>query len=220
MGGGLDLFEGVFPVDHLVDLGDVLEELVAAQTCLAAGEEVRREFLPLAGEDLEVVLEVGGRLALGEFVGLGEDDGKGDGILAEPLDELEVNLLGFQAGVYEKEEQGHLFALQDVGGDHVLELLLLLLAAFGKAVARKVHEIPWAVGGTSREFALGGTVDEEVVDEDGLAWSGGSLGQLGIAREHVDEGTLSHVASAYEGIFGKGSVRALVHTGTGDEIFC
>ena len=52
MGGGLDLFEGVFPVDHLVDLGDVLEELVAAQTCLAAGEEVRREFLPLAGGTL------------------------------------------------------------------------------------------------------------------------------------------------------------------------
>ena len=55
------------------------------------------------------------------------------------------------------------------------------------------------------------SVDEEVVDEQRLAWRGRGLGQLLVAREHIDEARLADVGTPDEGVFRAVVLRALVY---------
>ena len=125
---------------------------------------------------------------LAQFVGLGEDDAEGDAVLAQPFHKLHVYALRLVTDVDEDKEVGHELAFQDVGGNHLFQLVLGFLAALGESVTGKIHQVPLLV-------------DEEVVDEHGLSRHGGCLGQLVIAGEHVYETALAHIASTDEGVF-------------------
>ena len=165
------------------------------------------QLLPLLGEAIEIALHVLALALCAQLVGLGEDDGEGHSILAQPFDELKVYGQWLVAYVDEQEEVGHLFSSEDVALDDLREFVFGLLAALRVAIAGKVDEIP-------------GLVDEEVVDEHRLARSGRGHGQLGLAGEHVDEARLAHVGAAYEGIFGQSVLRTTVEAGVADNKFC
>ena len=90
-------------------------------------------------------------------------------------------------------------ALQYVVLNHLGQLLLLFFAALGVAIAWQVNQIPL-------------TVDQEVVDEYRLARGGRGHGQLLVARQHVDEAALAHIAAANEGKLRLVSLNALIHT--------
>ena len=117
------------------------------------------QLLPLLGEAVEIAFHVLALALRAQLVGLGEDDGEGHSILAQPFDELEVYGQWLVAYVDEQEEVGHLFASEDVALDDLRELVLGLLAALRVAIAWKVDEIP-------------GLIDEEMVDEHRLARCG------------------------------------------------
>ena len=165
------------------------------------------QLLPLLGEAVEIAFYVLALALRAQLVGLGEDDGEGHSILAQPFDELEVYGQWLVAYVDEQEEVGHLFASEDVVLDDLRELVLGLLAALRVAIAGKVDEIP-------------GLIDEEMVDEHCLARCGRGHGQLGLAGEHVDEARLAHVGAAYEGIFGQSVLRTAVDAGVAYNKFC
>ena len=69
------------------------------------------ELLPLFVKLGLVGLDVGCETALAELVGLREDQSEGDALLAQPLDELQVDLLRIVSAVQEHEEQYQLLAL-------------------------------------------------------------------------------------------------------------
>ena len=112
----------------------------------------------------------------------------------------------FQPAVDEHKEAGHLCPLQDVALDDALYLLLSLLAAFGIAVAGEVYQIPLLV-------------DEEVVDEHGLAGSGRGHGQSFAPSQHIDETGFSYVGPSDEGVFGQVSCRAFLYVSVADDEF-
>ena len=118
-----------------------------------------REFFPLLAEGAEIGSNVGTKFCLAKFVAFGEDECKGDFVLAKPLDEIEVDALRFVARIDKHKETRHLLAMEHVARYHLLEFFLFLLATFGKAVARKVYQMSAAV-------------DEKVVYHHCLAWRG------------------------------------------------
>ena len=59
---------------------------------------------------------------------------------------------------------------------------------FGVSVAREVDEIPFVV-------------DDEMVDEQRLAWRRRSLCQVLVVSQHVDKAGFSYVAPADESVF-------------------
>ena len=128
-------------------------------------------------------------------------------MLAQPLHELEINLLRLQATIYEDKQVSHLLAAQHIALNHAPELLTGLLAALGIAVAREIDDIPLAV-------------DEEVIDEQRLARGGAGLGQGFTPREHIDERRLAHITASDEGILGQRRVRALAIITVADLILC
>ena len=70
--------------------------------------------------------------------------------------------------------------------DNLAEFLPALLREFGVTVAGEVDEIP-------------AVVDEEMVDELGLARSGRGHRELALPRQHVDKGRFAHVGAPDEG---------------------
>ena len=77
-----------------------------------------------------------------EFVGLGENDGEGDSVVAEELDEGEVYLLGIVADVDEDKEAGELLTVEHIAVDHVFQFFHLFLAALCISVAWEVDDVP------------------------------------------------------------------------------
>ena len=145
-----------FSSEALVDGVDVVEEFVAALAGGRTSDEVGRKFFPRLFELLEIGLHFQSDLYLREFVGFGEDDGEGDTVFAEELQEVEVFPLRFVADVYEHKEAGELLAVEDIVLDEVLEFVHLPFATLCIAVAGEIDEVPLLV-------------DEEMVDEQGLA---------------------------------------------------
>ena len=96
-----------------------------------------RELLPLLLEGGEELLYVIGELAAAQLIGLGEYYAERDGVLAEPLYELQVYLLGLVSAVYQYEQRGELGTLQYVVVDYFGELVLLALAALSARRRRK-----------------------------------------------------------------------------------
>ena len=165
-----------------------------------------REFLPLFGQGVQELLYVLGQAASAQFIGLGEDDAKGNGVLTQPFNELQVYLLGLVAAVYEDKERCQLGALQDVVVDYAGELVLLALAALGIAVAGQIHKIPVLV-------------DKKVVDEQCLTGCGRCHGQALAVSQHVDEAGFTHVGTAYECVLGHAVLRAFAYVRVADYEF-
>ena len=188
------------------NLVDVVKEFLSALFCLAACNEVWRQFLPLFREFAEVMFDVSGKLPLRELIGFREDDAEWDAVFAEPFDEFQVDALRFVACIDEQKEVHHLFATQDVACYHPLQFVPLLLPPLGITIAGEVDEMPLFI-------------NKEVVDEDGLPWCGRRLGEACSARQHVDEARLANVASPYKSEFRQISLRTLVHTGAADKVF-
>lgn len=107
--------------------------------------------------------------------------------------------------VNEYEHASELRSLQDIAAYHLVEFLLHGLRAFGIAIAGQVYQVPLVV-------------DEEVVDEQGLARCGGGLGQSFVAAEHVYEARFAYVASADEGVFGALVFGAVCHGRATDNV--
>ena len=162
------------------------EDLFAPGAFLRRGDEHRRQLLPLFGERRAEALHALLLLGLRELVGLGEDDGERDAVLAQHLDEAQVDLLGFEPDVRQHEQEVHLLALENVVGDEFRELSALRLRRAGVAVAGQIDEIP-------------GVVDAEMVHQTGFAGRSRHLGQPSAGGEHVDERRLADVAAPDEG---------------------
>lgn len=80
-----------------------------------------------------------------DLVGFGEDEGKWEFVIDEPLDELEVEFLRGVAGVDEDEGAAEVFALDEVFGDEFVELVAHFFGDFGVAVSGEVDEGPVVV---------------------------------------------------------------------------
>ena len=104
----------------------------------------------------------------------------------QPVNKLAVNLLLLVSDVDEHKDIAELLTLKDIGAYHLVELVLHGLGAFGIAVSGEVDEIPFVV-------------DDEMVDEQRLTGSGGSLCQAFVVAKHVDETRLADIASSDEG---------------------
>ena len=163
-----------------------------------------RQFLPLLAEAVQIGLDVLAQTYRSQLVALGEYQRERHPVLAQPLNELEVDGHGSMTAVDEQEEVGHLLSLQDITLNHLAQALAVFLAPLGIAVAGEIHEIP-------------AVVDEEVVDEHGLAWRRAREGQSFVASEHVDEARLAHIAAAYERILGQVTFGAAGHVGVADD---
>ena len=177
---------------------NIVQDIVATIFLLGRGEEDGGQLFPGLGEFLLVGLHSLTGLVGCQFVGLGKDDGKGNAGQAEPLDELQVNLLRLQTDIDQHEDVDQLLALQNVAANHLVQLVHLLLGALGKTVAGKVDEIPLLIY-------------NKVVDEQRLAWRGGGLRQLLVVGEHVDKTGLAHIGTTNEGLFGLGILRTHRH---------
>lgn len=165
---------------------DEIENLLAPGALFGRGDEHRRELLPafreLCGVTFDALLALGFR----ELVGLGEDQPEGDAVHAEHLDELQVDLLGFEADVHQHEEIVEPFAAEHIVGDELREGAAYALRRTGVSVPGQIHEIP-------------GVVDAEVVDKPGFAGCSRDFGESRPAGEHVDERRFADVAAADEG---------------------
>ena len=168
---------------------------------------MRGERIPLLAELLEIIVYIGGELALAEFVCLGKDDAEGDVALAQPLHEFKIYLLRLMAAVNEHEEVRELATLKDIARDHLLELGPLGLAALGESVAGQVHDVPLVV-------------DEEMVDEQCFARRGRSLGEALLRRQHIDEAGFSDVGTSNESVLWLFVCWTLVSIGAADDKIC
>lgn len=185
----------------------IVKDFFPASTVLGTGNEVRRKFFPLLGQFFHVGTHIGSELAVRQLVGLGEDKTEGDAVLAQPFDELQVYLLRLVTRIDQKEETRQLLAIQNVGSDHVLQLLLFLFAPLGITIAREIHKVPFFV-------------DDKMIDEHRLARRRTGLGQLGMVGKHIDKAALAHVATTNEGVLRQATGGTLLHQGTADEVFC
>ncbi len=154
---------------------------------------------------------VGGDVVFGgffaEFVGLGEYNAEWYSVFAQELHEFKVDFLRLVARVDQQEEVGHLAALEYVAFDDFLQTLAVCLAALGVSVAREVHDVP-------------AVVDQEVVDQHGLAWCRGCHGKILAPCKHVDERGFTNVASSDEGIFMFHPFRTFIDIGIADFESC
>ena len=91
-----------------------------------------------------------------------------------------------------------LFSHENIRTDHLLQLLLHHLGTFGKAIARKVNQIPLVV-------------DDEMVDEQSLARCSGGFGQPLVVAKHIDKARFAHIASANKSILGLVVLGAHLH---------
>lgn len=188
-------------VDGSVDFFDVAEEFFTSLFTLGRGDEMGRERIPFFCQELEIGIDILSEFGAAQLVGFSEDDAEGDVALSEPTHEFQVNLLGFMTAVDKEEEVGELCALEDVSRDDFFQACAFGLTSFGKAVAGQIHEIPFS------------TIDDEVVDEQGLARLCRGLGQLTVICQHVDEAGFAHVGASNESIF-----RTLMDRALADEL--
>jgi len=114
------------------------------------------------------------------FIALGENEGEGEVVLDEPLEELEIDLLGRVAGVDEDEGAEEVLAVDEVVGDEFVELLAEVFGDFCVSVAGEVDEAP-------------GFVDFEKVDFAGASRGFGNAGEAVLVGEEVDEGGFSDI---------------------------
>ena len=139
-------------------------------------------FGECGAEPLHALLTLGFR----EFVGLGKDDAERNTVLAEHLDEPQVDLLGFEADVHQHEQEVHFLAFEHVVGDQLRKFAALRLRRAGISVARQVDQIP-------------GVVDAEMVYQARFPGRSRYLGQPRAGGEHVDERRFADVAPPDEG---------------------
>ena len=64
---------------------------------------------------------------------------------------------------------------------------------------------------------VGTCIDEEMVDEQGLARLLTGLRQFGVVREHIDETGLAHIASTNESVLRDSRLWTLHDVWTGDD---
>ena len=132
-----------------------------------------------------------------QFVAFGIDQGEGDGSFPEFVDEVAVDLLQVVAGIEQDEQQDEVLAVENVVADDILQLFPALVSHLGIAVAGQVHKVP-------------GVVDQEMIDQLGLAGRGRGVCQAFFAAEPVDERRFSDIAPADEGEFRVNGLRLLV----------
>ena len=178
-----------FLIKTSIYLVDVVEEFLAPVAVGGARHEVWRQFFPFFAHFVEKSFDVALQLATSVLVGFCEDDGERNAVFAEETYELEVDVLGFVARVYEQEQTCKVLALTNVALYHARKFLLLGFAAACIAIAWKVDEIPRLV-------------DEEVVYQQRLARHRRCFGKSLAPRQHVDEAALADVAASDEGVFG------------------
>ena len=174
-----------------------MQDLFGALPRFGGAAERGRQFFPGLPEHFGVVLHLGPERVYAQLVALGINQRERDAFRAEFCDEVVVDLLEVVPCVEQHEKQHHLLAVQDVVADDLLQFLTALLAHAGVAVARQVHEVP-------------GVVDQEVVDELGLAGGGRSVRQAVDPAEAVDQGGFSDIAPSDEGEFRMTDFRLLV----------
>lgn len=148
----------------LVDLPDIVQHFVASGFLVGTRNEVGGQLFPCVLEGIHPSLGRWNHFRCCQFVGFGEDDGEGNAALSEPVNEIPVNLLRIQTDVYEYENVYQLLSLEDIAAYHLVKLLLDGLASLGEPIAGQVNQIPFPI-------------DEEVVDEEGLARCGTGFGQ-------------------------------------------
>ena len=158
------------------------------------------QLLPLLRELFKVSFDIRLQAGTAQLIGFREYDGEGYLIVAQPFDELKVDGQRGMAAVDEQEKVGHLHTAENVALNDVSQFIALLLASAGVAVAWEVNNVP-------------GVVDEEMVDEQRLAWGGGSHCQPVPTGEHVDEARLTDIRAAYEGIFRQSVLRTAGNVG-------
>ena len=181
---------------------DVGGELVGAETVFGGGDEDRRQFFPVFEKTGLVRLDVLFEFHLAEFVRFGEDERKGNAVLAEPVDEGKVNLLRFVAAVNEHKETDELFAQKAVPLNHPSERFALFLTRLGKTVTGKVNEVPLSAV-SCWLLAVGGcTFYKKVVDEQCLAGFLARFGEFGIVAQRIDEAGFADVTAPDESELG------------------
>ena len=141
------------------------------------------------------------------FVGLGEDDIEGYAPCAQLAQETEVYGLRLVAAVYEHKYGEQVGAVLQVAGYHLFPGGAGGLRYLRKAIARQVHDIERIV-------------DEEMVDELGLAGCVGCFGELALPCKHIYQRRLAHIRAAYKGVFGHIGLGAAIHIGAADDVFC
>lgn len=102
----------------LIDRLDEAKNLLAALLLLGRGSEDGRQLLPRLHQFLLIDLYVLRQPALANLVYLREDDGEGNTVLAQPLHELEVDLLRGVPAVEQDEQAGQLLAVEGVALDN------------------------------------------------------------------------------------------------------
>ena len=113
--------------------------------------------------------------------------------VTQPFDHFEIERGGIVTDVDELKNQGEVGRLLEVGFDQVAPALSFLLADLGVAVARNVDEVELIV-------------DEEVVDEPGLARAAGGFRETLAVEDFVEDAGLPHVGASCEDEVGNGSL--------------
>ena len=102
-----------------IDGVNVIQDFVSAQFGCGAGDEMRRKFLPTAFEFFQVAADIPLNVLTRNLVCFREDDGKGNAILSEELEELKVLLLGLMAYVNQDKKAGELIAVEHIVADEI-----------------------------------------------------------------------------------------------------
>ena len=102
-----------------VDGVNVIQDFVSAQFRCSAGDEMRRKLLPTVFEFFQIAADITLNALTRNLVCFREDDGKGNAILSEELEELKVLLLGLMAYVNKDKKAGELLAVEHIVADEI-----------------------------------------------------------------------------------------------------
>jgi hypothetical protein len=170
-----------------VPLFDATKDLVPAHFLYRAGDKMLGKELPALAHLVQETLHVHTDGSLVLFVGFCKYETKWDLPFAELIDEFQVDPLGGMTAVDEREDHYKVRPFPQVVFDHFFPFLPLRLGAFGKAIAGKVHEVPFVI-------------DRKMIDQLRFAGSAGCLGQFVIVAKHIDQRRLADVAAADKGV--------------------
>ena len=127
------------------------------------------------GRDLRLKQgDVPGHDALFAFVDFVENQSEGEPTLDQPLHELQVDLLRWDAGVDDDKNTRQPLATGDVVGDDIVEVVALFLEHLRIAIAWQIDKPPFFV-------------DDEKIDQLGMSRCRGHLGKIFFPGKHVQQ---------------------------------
>lgn len=172
----------------LVNFLDVSEEFISAHSRFRTRHEVLWQFLPLLFERVKERVDILFQFASFVLIRLSEDNAERHAMLAQPLNELQINFLWCQSGVNQYKQTRQLFALKDIFFNDVLKLFGCFFASLSIAISREVHQVPFFI-------------NQEMVDKHRLARHRRRHRQFLAPRKHVNQTAFANIASTNKGIF-------------------